>query len=32
MRDNWLSDRVFSSYENIVDHCCYAWNKLADQP
>jgi transposase len=32
MRDNWLSNRVFSSYENIVDHCCYAWNKLADQP
>ena len=32
MRDNWLSNRVFSSYDNIVDHCCYAWNKLADQP
>jgi transposase len=32
MRDNWLSNRVFSSYENIVDHCCYAWNKLTDQP
>jgi hypothetical protein len=32
MRDNWLSNRVFFSYENIVDHRCYAWNKLADQP
>jgi transposase len=32
MRDNWLSNRVFTSYENIVDHCCYAWNKLTDQP
>jgi len=32
MRDNWLSNRVFAGYDNIVDHCCYAWNKLADQP
>jgi DDE superfamily endonuclease len=22
MRDNWLSNRVFTSYPNIVDHCC----------
>jgi transposase len=28
MRDNWLSNRVFTSYENILDHCCYAWNAL----
>ncbi len=32
MRDNWLSNRVFSSYDDIVDHCCEAWNKLAEQP
>ena len=32
VRDNWLSNRIFSSYENLVDHCCYAWNKLVDQP
>ena len=32
MRDNWLSNRVFTSYDNIVDHCCEAWNKLVDQP
>jgi len=32
MRDNWLSNRIFSSYENIVDHCCFAWNCLTDQP
>ncbi|SEB06789.1 DDE superfamily endonuclease [Rubrimonas cliftonensis] len=32
MRDNWLSKRVFSSYDDIVEHCCEAWNKLADQP
>ena len=32
MRDNWLSNRIFTSYENILDHCCDAWNKLVDQP
>jgi transposase len=32
LRDNWLSNRVFQSYENLVDHCCEAWNKLIDQP
>ena len=32
MRDNWLSNRIFASYENVVDHCCYAWNSLIDQP
>jgi hypothetical protein len=32
MRDNWLSNRVFKSYDDLVDHCCQAWNKLVDQP
>ena len=32
MRDNWLSNRVFASYDDIVDHCCDAWNRLIDQP
>jgi transposase len=32
MRDNWLSNRVFKSYDQIVDLCCDAWNKLVDQP
>ena len=32
MRGNWLSNRVFASYTAIVDHCCEAWNRLADQP
>ena len=32
MRDNWLSNRIFSSYDNVVDHCCFAWNRLVDQP
>ena len=32
MRDNWLSNRVFKTYDDIVDHCCEAWKKLTDQP
>lgn len=32
IRDNWLSNRIFTSYEDILDHCCYAWNKLIAQP
>jgi len=32
MRDNWLSNRVFRSYDDILDHCCFAWNRLVDQP
>jgi hypothetical protein len=32
MRANWLSNRVFKSYDDIVDHCCYAWNTFIDQP
>lgn len=32
MRQNWLSNRIFKSSDDIVDHCCYAWNTLIDQP
>jgi hypothetical protein len=32
MRDNWLSNRVFRSYHDILEHCCFAWNKLVQQP
>jgi transposase len=32
MCDNWLSNRVFKSYDDIVDHCCHAWQKLQKQP
>jgi hypothetical protein len=32
MRQNWLSNRVFRSADDILDHCCDAWNKLIDQP
>jgi len=32
LRENWLSNRVFASYADILDHCCEAWNKLVDRP
>src|SRR5262249_55875410 len=32
MRQHWLSTRIFKSFDDIVDHCCYAWNTLIDQP
>ncbi len=32
MRDNWLSNRVFKSYKEILDLCCRAWNTLINQP
>ena len=31
MRQNWLSNRIFKSFDDIVDHCCYAWTAL-NQP
>ncbi len=31
MRDNWLSNRIFQSYEDIVALCCEAWNKLIER-
>ena len=32
LRDNWLSNRVFENYEDILDHCCAAWNRLIERP
>jgi transposase len=32
MGDNWPSNRIFKSYDDILDHCCESWNKLTDQP
>ena len=32
MRQNWLSNHVFKTFDDIVDHCCHAWNTLIDQP
>src|SRR5256885_8502260 len=27
IRDNWLSNRVHRSYDDILEHRCFAWNK-----
>ena len=32
MRDNWLSNRIYKSYDDFVEHCRHVWNKLVDQP
>ena len=32
MRDNWLSNRIFKTYDDIVDVCCHAWRKLVSNP
>ena len=32
LRQNWLSNRVFSGYEDIVAHCCEAWRELTERP
>jgi hypothetical protein len=32
LRQNWLSNRVFDTYEAIVDAACEAWRKLMAQP
>jgi len=31
MRQNWLN-WTFKSFDDIVDHCCYAYNTLIDRP
>ena len=32
LRGNKLSNRVFATYDAIVDACCDAWNWLITQP
>jgi hypothetical protein len=32
LRQNRLSNRVFESYDAIVDACCHAWNALTAEP
>ncbi len=32
MRNTWLSNRIFQSYDQIVDLCCDAWMRLLEQP
>jgi hypothetical protein len=31
LRHNWLSNRIFKSYDDIADDCCDTSNKLIDQ-
>ena len=32
LRQNWLSNTVFETYDAIIDAACDAWNKLAAKP
>lgn len=32
MRDNWLSNRVFTGHDDIVGLCCFYWNWLIEMP
>src|SRR5918993_1203442 len=32
LRSNWLSNRVFESYEAIIEAACEAWRNLLAQP
>lgn len=32
LRQNWLSNRIFETYEDILDAGCGAWNRLIAQP
>jgi transposase len=27
MRETWISNRVFTSYNDILDHYCQVWNR-----
>ena len=31
-RDNGLSNRIFKTCDDILDQCCFAWNRLIDHP
>jgi transposase len=32
LRDNWLANRCFDGYKDILDACCHAWNWFVDLP
>ncbi|CAK0751606.1 hypothetical protein CCP2SC5_90051 [Azospirillaceae bacterium] len=32
LRENWLSDIIFKTYNHIVERCCFAWNNLVKRP
>ena len=32
LRENYLSNRIFSTWDSLVDAICWAWNKLCESP
>ena len=32
LRQTYLSNRVYETYDEIIDAACQAWNRLIDQP
>ena len=32
LRANWLANSVFENYNAILDACCSAWNRFANNP
>jgi putative transposase len=32
IHDDWLGNRIFPSYPDILDQCCDVWNKVIAQP
>ena len=32
LRQNWLSNRIFETYDHIIDAACDAWSRLIAQP
>lgn len=32
LRQNWLSNRVFETYDDIIDAVCEAWRQLIERP
>ena len=32
LRANWLSNRIFETYDDIIDAACDAWNNLTSLP
>jgi len=32
LRQNYLANRVYETYEDIVEACCQAWNALTERP
>lgn len=32
LRQNWLSNRIFDTYEAIIEAACQAWRNLIEQP